>query len=728
MKALEIKQQLKKKLNKTFGYERFRRNQEAIINNILAKKNTFVVMPTGAGKSLCYQLPALIQQGTGLVISPLIALMKNQVDQLNALGIEATFFNSALSKKEILKIKEAAFAGKIKLLYISPEFFIKIDTVAFLQQIEIALVAIDEAHCISEWGHNFRPEYRKIRQNIDQLNKRLPVIALTATATPKVQRDILQNLSIEDTAIFKSSFNRPNLYYEVRPKTQIEKQLIEFIKRQQRKLGIVYCQSRKKVNEIATLLNLNGIQAIPYHAGLDTKVRIQNQDAFLNEQVQIIVATIAFGMGINKPNISFVIHHDIPKSLENYYQETGRAGRDGLPATCLLFYNKNDLLKLNRFNQYKTTAENEAYGILLQEIAAYVTLGVCRRKQLLHYFGETYSKDNCDHCDNCKTQSKKYAGKKLITTVLRIIQQTKERFDINHIVDLLNEIENEDLKNDSHSQLAMFDKGKETTSYFWESVIRQAVLLEFLEKNTECSTLKITHTGKEFFQKPFDIMLYQDLSYENIDTHKKDSANTLVGKSYDEALFKMLKILTKDFAKKKNIPPYAVFQDTSLEEMAIVYPTSIQALSQIYGINFQKATKLGDPFIELINKYVEDNNIITVSHLIIKSQVSRSKKKIAIIQQVDKQRDLEDIANSQEITMQELIRSIEQIFDSGTKLNLDYYINRILTKDKQNEIYDYFMNAETDNIEQACKVLDDDFYEEDIRLMRIRFLSEVGSY
>ncbi|MCG8340568.1 MAG: DNA helicase RecQ [Cytophagales bacterium] len=712
------------KLKKVFGYNQFRGNQEAIIKNVLTGKNTFVIMPTGGGKSLCYQIPALVQEGTAIVISPLIALMKNQVDQLNSLAVKAAFLNSTLSRKESTKVKKEVAVGKIKLLYIAPETLIKGDSLAFLKQANICFLAVDEAHCISEWGHDFRPEYRKIRKIIDHLGK-LPIIGLTATATPKVQLDILKNLAIEDATIFNASFNRENLYYEVRPKKQIRKQLIKFIKSHKGKSGIVYCQSRKKVKEVADFLHVNDIKAAPYHAGLDTAVRMKNQDAFLNEDIDVIVATIAFGMGIDKPDVRFVIHYDVPKSLEGYYQETGRAGRDGLEGICLMFYSYADILKLEKFNKDKATTERENNKILLQEMAAYAESSVCRRKQLLHYFGEPY-KDNCGHCDNCIHPQEKYEGKDFLQTALTVIQQTEERFDVNHAIHLIRGIESTYIKSYQHQKLAIFGKGKDKDDTFWKSVIRQALLHNFLKKDIEnIGILKITQQGKDFLAQPYSVTLSKDHEYENIDedTTNKDA----VIKGYDENLFNLLKGLRKKIAQEKKIPPYVVFQDPSLEEMATIYPTAMEDLSRISGVGIGKATKFGKPFIELINKYVEENNITTVSEIVIKSTANKAKHKVQIIHQIDKKVDLEEIAASNSMSMEELIEEIEQICYAGTKLNLDYYIDKILSEDKQAEIYGYFMHTEADSLEEAYEELGEEFYEEDIRLMRIKFLSEVAN-
>lgn len=725
MMEIERTATLVKKLKKVFGYSQFRSNQEAIIKNVLTGKNTFVIMPTGGGKSLCYQIPALVQEGTAIVISPLIALMKNQVDQLNSLAVKAAFLNSTLAKKEITRVKEEVAIGKMKFLYIAPETLIKEENLIFLKQANICFIAIDEAHCISEWGHDFRPEYRKIRTTIDQLGK-LPIISLTATATPKVQLDILKNLAMEDATVFNSSFNRENLYYEVRPKQQIKKQLIKFIKSHTGKSGIIYCQSRKRVKEIADFLYINDIKAAPYHAGLEVDVRMKNQDAFLNEDVDVIVATIAFGMGIDKPDVRFVIHYDAPKSLESYYQETGRAGRDGLEGICLMFYSYADVLKLEKFNKDKPATEREHNKILLQEVAAYAASSVCRRKQLLHYFGESYE-GSCGHCDNCVHPQEKYEGKELLHMVLTAIQQTKESLDITHIIHLLRGTESKYTKGRRHHKLPIFGKGKEKDDAFWKSVIRQALLLTFLEKHSDnIEMLKITQPGKDFLKQPYSVVLSKDREYEYIDEDiTKESG--LTHRDYDENLFNLLKKLRKEIAQEKKMPPYVIFQDFSLEEMATIYPTATKDLAHISGVGIGKATKFGKPFIELIHKYVEENNITTVSEIVIKSTANKSKNKVQIIYQIDRKIDLEEIAVSNSMSMEELIKEIEQICCSGVKLNLDYYIDRILSKDKQAKAYNYFMHTETDSLEEAYEELGEELYEEDVRLMRIKFLSEVAN-
>ncbi len=718
---------LKNKLKEVFGYNQFRGNQELIINNIINGKNTFVIMPTGAGKSLCYQLPALSLPGTAIVISPLIALMKNQVDQLNAFGVNAHFLNSTLSKSETNKVKKETLAGEVKLLYVAPESLTKEETVEFLHASNISFVAIDEAHCISEWGHDFRPEYRRIRGIIDQIGN-LPIIALTATATPKVQLDIQRNLQMDEASVFKSSFNRTNLYYEVRPKHNTKKQLIQYVKKHKGKSGIVYCLSRKKVEEIAELLRVNDIKALPYHAGLDASVRMANQDAFLNEDADVIVATIAFGMGIDKPDVRFVIHYDTPKSIEGYYQETGRAGRDGMEGNCMMYYSYDDIIKLEKFNKDKPVTERDNSKLLLQEMAAYADSAVCRRKQLLHYFGETFEKD-CGFCDNCLHPKERFEAQQEVQLALKAVQQTGQRFSIDHITHVLTGLRNQYVTSYDHDKLEVFGAGKEHDAQFWSSVLRQILLSEFLEKDIDSfGVIKLTKKGEDFIQNPHPIQLTKDHNYEQEVKEDEENEQSQASAGHDEVLFDMLKNLRKKLAKEKNLPPYVLFQDPSLKEMATVYPTTRDELAHIAGVGMGKVQKFGKPFLDMISKYVEENDIVTAADVVVKSTVNKSKIKIYIIQQIDKKVDLEEIAASKDLTMQELIEEIEHICYSGTKLNLNYYINNVLDEERQEEIYDYFMNASTDNIALAVKELGtDDYSEEDLRLMRIKFLSEYAN-
>jgi ATP-dependent DNA helicase RecQ len=761
---------LKEQLKKTFGFSQFRGEQEAIILNTVQGKNSFVLMPTGAGKSLCYQLPAIVMEGTAIVISPLIALMKNQVDQMVAFGINAQFLNSSLTRAEINRVKAEVISGVVKLLYIAPESLNKQENLNFLKQAKISFVAIDEAHCISEWGHDFRPEYRKIRTIIETIDEKMPIIALTATATPKVQIDIQKTLNLEDATVFKTSFNRKNLYYEIRSKKDIDKQLIRFIKSHNGKAGIIYCLSRKRVEEIAELLHVNSVKALPYHAGLEPQVRMSNQEAFLNEEVDVMVATIAFGMGIDKPDVRFVIHYDAPKSLEGYYQETGRAGRDGLDGTCILFYTYDDILKLDKFNKDKAVTEKENAKILLSEMVYYTNLGVCRRKQLLHYFGE-HMAENCGFCDNCMHPTPTFKAEDEVSLVLKAVQQTGDQFDAEHIADFLVGKSNSFIASHEQEKLSLFGKGK-TLSWIrpevdeddddddddsdedtpkkpkmrktaskpvpiedekspWISFIKQMAIFGLLEKDIEnYGVLKISKAGTAFLKQSFPITFYRDHDYEKEaePTEIDDDSAALGAKAYDDALFEILKTLRKKIAKEKNLPPYVIFQDPSLEEMATTYPTTQDEMAQINGVGMGKVVKFGKPFIEVINRYVAENEIETAKEVVVKSTVNKSKIKIYIIQQVDRKIDLDLIAEQKEVSMAELIEEIETICFSGTKLTLDYYINQVIELDKQDEIYEYFMSADTDDIADAlenCEI--EDVTEEELRLMRIKFLSELAN-
>ena len=725
---LEQQDILKGTLKEVFGFAQFRGKQEEIIKNVLNGQNTFVIMPTGAGKSMCYQLPAIISEGTAIIISPLIALMKNQVDQLSAFGINAKFLNSTLSKSEITRVKNETLTGEIKLLYVAPESLIKESNLEFLKESQISFVAVDEAHCISEWGHDFRPEYRQIRNIIDKIGESLPIIALTATATPKVQTDIKRNLRMDDSQVFKSSFNRPNLYYEVRPKIHPKKQLIKFIKEHKRKSGIIYCLSRKNVEEIAEFLCVNDIKAAPYHAGLEPSVRVKNQDDFLNETVDVIVATIAFGMGIDKPDVRFVIHYNVPKSLEGYYQETGRAGRDGLEGLCIMFYSPNDINRLEKFNKDKPVQERENSLILLNEIMSYADSSVCRRKQLLHYFGESFE-GNCENCDNCVHPRESFEGEEFIHTVLLTAKQTGERFGMNHLIDVITGQETQYVKSYQHDELDIFGKGSDDTKEIWKSVIRQSLLYEFLAKDIDhIGILRLTEKGDNFIVAPEPISLRRDHDYEGLSEEEGTENLVAPTNAYDETLFEMLKGLRKKVARDKGFPPYVIFQDPSLEEMATTYPTTSEELAKVNGVGAGKVTKFGNAFIDLIEKYVDENDIITASDVIIKSKVNKSKIKIYIIQHVDRKMDLEEISENKGISMDNLLSEIENIIYSGTKLNLDYYIDQVLDHDKQDDLLEYFLNAESDDLEIALNSEDNlQYAEEEIRLMRIKFLSEFAN-
>lgn len=722
-----MEDKVKAELKKIFGFSQFRGNQEIIVDNLMNKRNTFVIMPTGAGKSLCYQLPAVVSEGTAIVISPLIALMKNQVDQLNAIGVNAHFLNSTLNKSEANKVKSEVLKKLTKLLYVAPESLTKEENIAFLKSAHLSFVAIDEAHCISEWGHDFRPEYRKIKSIVAQIAPNLPIIALTATATPKVQQDIQRNLQMEEADLFKSSFNRTNLFYEVRPKVKNEskKALIKFIKQHKGKSGIIYCLSRKKVEEIAELLKVNQINAAPYHAGLDSPIRIKNQDDFLNEELDVIVATIAFGMGIDKPDVRYVIHYDVPKSLEGYYQETGRAGRDGLEGHCLMFYRYEDIVKLDKFNKDKAVTERENAKILLQEMAAYSETGVCRRKFILNYFGEIMHED-CGFCDNCKRERETFKGMDLLVTALEAVKQTNERFGLDHLVDVIQGRVNDYTQSYKHDLLEVFGKGKDEDEKTWTTVIRQAMILGFLEKDIEnYGILRLTEKGNEFLEAPYDVELYRDQDFAKMMEADQAEIDISTGVAYDEKLFELLKAERKKVAKSKNLPPYVIFQDPSLEEMATVYPTTKEELAQINGVGMGKVAKFGAPFLKVISTYVEENEIETAAEVVVKSSGIRSKVKISIIQQIDRKVDLDEIAENLNISMSELLHEIEQIIYSGTKLNIDYYIHHIMDDEREDMLHDYFMSADTDQIKVALDELSDhDFAEDELRVYRIKFISE----
>ena len=719
--------EVKDNLKKIFGFNQFRGNQQLIVENILKGNNTFVIMPTGAGKSLCYQLPAVSKSGTAIVISPLIALMKNQVDQLNSYGINAHFLNSTLSKTESKRVKGEVSAGLTKLLYVAPESLTKEENVKFLKNADISFVAIDEAHCISEWGHDFRPEYRKIKSIIAQIGDNLPVIALTATATPKVQQDIQRNLQMEEADLFKSSFNRTNLYYEVRPKVKNEtkKEIIKYIKSQKGKSGIIYCLSRKKVTEIAELLKVNGINAAPYHAGLDGHVRVKNQDDFLNEEVDVIVATIAFGMGIDKPDVRYVIHYDVPKSLEGYYQETGRSGRDGLEGHCLMFYRYEDIVKLEKFNKDKPVNERENARVLLQEMAAYSESSVCRRRFLLHYFGETLSKD-CGFCDNCKKTKETFEGKDDIVKAIKAVKETNQRFSMDHIVSLLKGEKNDYILSYDHDKLPSFGAGKDKDEIYWKTVLRQAMIFCLLEKDIEnYGIILLSDKSEAFIKKPHSVIISKNHDFAKMaETASSEEMNN-IGKAYDEKLYELLKLERKKVAKAKNLPPYVIFQDPSLEEMATIYPTTNEELAQINGVGTGKVSKFGKSFLRLIENYVELNEITTASDVVVKTSGIRSKVKITIIQQIDRKIDLDEIANNLNISMSELLHEIEQIIYSGTKLNINYYIENIMDDEREDILQDYFMTAESDHIRDAMTELeDDDFAEEEVRVYRVKFISD----
>ncbi len=716
-------------LKKYFGFDTFKGNQEPIIKNVLAGRDTFVLMPTGGGKSLCYQLPAVMGKGTAIVISPLIALMKNQVDAMRNFSTEdnvAHFLNSSLSKTEINKVKTDVLGGRTKLLYVAPESLTKEENIEFLKSIKISFYAIDEAHCISEWGHDFRPEYRRIRPIIDTIG-RSPIIALTATATPKVQHDIQKNLAILDAEIFKSSFNRPNLYYEVKSKQDVTKEIIKFIKNNPGKSGIIYCLSRKKVEEVAEVLKVNGIKSLPYHAGMDSSTRTLNQDKFLMEEADVIVATIAFGMGIDKPDVRFVIHYDIPKSLEGYYQETGRAGRDGGEGNCIAYYSYNDIVKLEKFMQGKPIAEQEIGKQLLLETVSYAESSVCRRKLLLHYFGEEYNKDNCEACDNCLHPKAQFEGNESVATVLETILAVREKFKADHIANILSGKLTSAIKSYKHNKLEFFGLGEDKEEKYWNMVIRQALIAKFLTKDIEnYGLLKLTPHGMDFLKNPVSFMLAEDHDYA--DTTDEENAFGARTSAVDEELFSILKDLRKKISKLKEVPPFVIFQDPSLEDMAIQYPVTLDELQNISGVGAGKAQRYGSDFIEIIKKYVEEKEIIRPLDMVVKSVVNKSGIKVYIIQSIDMKRPLEDIADAKGLEMGELISEIEAIVNSGTRINLDYYINMVIDEERQHDIFDYFREeAESDSLEEAIKELGSEFEEEEIRLIRIKFLSEMGN-
>jgi len=722
---------LKEALSKYFGFDQFKGKQEAIITNLLEGNNTFVIMPTGGGKSMCYQLPAILSEGTAIVVSPLIALMKNQVDAIrNVSDSEAIahFLNSSLTKGEITKVKEDITAGKTKLLYVAPESLTKQENVDFLTSVNISFFAIDEAHCISEWGHDFRPEYRRLREIFEMISK-VPIIALTATATPKVQHDIQKNLNMLDAVVYKSSFNRENLYYEIRPKRDVEKQIIKYIRTKEGKSGIIYCLSRKKVEELAELLQVNGINALPYHAGLDASTRGKHQDMFLMEEADVIVATIAFGMGIDKPDVRFVIHHDIPKSLESYYQETGRAGRDGGEGECLVFYKYKDIEKLEKFLQGKPVAEQEIGRQLLNEVVSFAETSVCRRKFILHYFGEVFDEKGCnDYCDNCKHPREKIEGKEYVQLLLQSIVELQEMQRAKHVCSFISGKLTSDIKSYRHDALELFGKGEEKDEHFWNAVIRQSLVSGLLYKDIESyGILKLTDEGRAFMANPTSFTVIKEHDY-NVDSDEDDSVN-LVGKGgvFDEVLYKQLTDLRKSLSKQRGIPPFVIFQEPSLKDMCFQYPITIDELTNIQGVGTGKAARYGAPFVSLIKEYVEVNEIDRPQDLVVKSLVNKSGLKVQLIQNIDRKLPLEDIGRSQGKSMEEVIEEIEAIVSSGTRVNISYYIDDILDPEHQEEIYEYFTEAETDDLIQAYHEFDGDYSEEELRLMRIKFMSEMAN-
>lgn len=724
------------KLKEFFGFSSFKGEQEQIISNLLQGNDSFVIMPTGGGKSLCYQLPALLMEGTAIVISPLIALMKNQVDAIRGFvagneGI-AHFLNSSLTKAQIAEVTEDLTSGVTKLLYVAPESLTKEENIAILRQIRISFFAVDEAHCISDWGHDFRPEYRKIRPIVDEIG-RAPIIALTATATPKVQNDILKNLGIMDAHVFKSSFNRPNLYYEVRDKIDQDKDIIKYIKQHPGKSGIIYCLSRKKVEELAQVLVINGIRAVPYHAGLDAKVRAENQDKFLMEEVDVIVATIAFGMGIDKPDVRFVIHYDVPRSLEGYYQETGRAGRDGREGVCIAYYSYKDIRKLDKFLMSKPVSEQEIGRQLLMEIEAYAESGDCRRKLLLSYFGEDYTQDNCGACDNCLSPKPRFDARKEMAMVIRLVNSLPEHFKVEHLANVLTGIATAMIKSYNHDKLPMFGAGSDHPVRFWEMVIHQGIIRHFLKRNIDSYGLvSVTDEGLAFAAAPTELMLAADRSFSEGNADDDDDDDTPVpakgAGGGDMQLLSMLKDLRRGEGKRLHLQPWIIFSDSSLEDMSIMYPETFDELIKCQGVGEGKAKKYGKPFLELITRYVEDNEISRPDDFLVRSMPNKSSDKIFIIQSVDRRMALEDIAEARNMEMSDLLSAMEGIVESGTKLNLDYYIDNNLDADVADELYEWFRTeAESDSLEDAIDALAGDYEEMEIRLVRMKFLSEVAN-
>jgi len=720
---------LTEELKRYFGFDTFKGNQEAIIQNLLDGNDTFVLMPTGGGKSLCYQLPSLLMEGTAIVISPLIALMKNQVDAMRNYSEEdgiAHFINSSLNRTAIEQVKDDILSGKTKLLYVAPESLTKEENIDFLKQVKISFYAIDEAHCISEWGHDFRPEYRKIRPIVNQVGK-APLIALTATATPKVQHDIQKNLGMMHAKVFKSSFNRPNLYYEVRTKTDdVDKDIIKYIKSNPEKSGIIYCLSRKKVEELSEILVANGIKAKPYHAGMDSVTRTETQDDFLMEKIDVIVATIAFGMGIDKPDVRFVIHYDIPKSLEGYYQETGRAGRDGGEGQCIAFYSEKDLQKLEKFMQGKPVAEQEIGKQLLQETAAYAESSMCRRKTLLHYFGEDYKEANCGNCDNCLNPKKQVEAQDLLCTVIDAVYAVKENFKQDYIVDVIKGNETNEVLDHHHEDLEVFGSGMGEEDKVWNNVIRQALIDGYLSKDVEnYGLIKVTSAGKKFLKHPKSFKIVEEGDYE--ETEEEAPMHGGASLALDPTLFSMLKDLRKKMSKQLNLPPYVIFQDPSLEAMATTYPVTVEELQNIPGVGAGKAKRYGEEFCKLIKRHCEENEIERPEDLRVRTVANKSKLKVSIIQAIDRQVALDDIANTKGMEFDELLDEVEAIVYSGTKLNIDYFLREVVDEDHMLDIYDYFKESVTDDLEAAFDELGEDYTEEEIRLVRIKFISEMGN-
>ena len=719
------------KLKEYFGFSSFKGNQEAVIRNVLEGKDTFVLMPTGGGKSLCYQLPALLMDGVAIIISPLIALMKNQVDAMRTFSAEsgiAHFLNSSLNKTAVAQVRQDVLDGKTKLLYFAPESLTKEDNVAFLRKIKVSFYAIDEAHCISEWGHDFRPEYRRIRPIINEIGQ-APLIALTATATPKVQMDIQKNLGMSDAAVFKSSFNRPNLYYEIRSKLNVDHDIIRFIKQNEGKSGIIYCLSRKKVEELTELLIANGIRARAYHAGMDAATRATNQDDFLMERVDVIVATIAFGMGIDKPDVRYVIHYDIPKSLEGYYQETGRAGRDGGEGYCLAFYSYKDIQKLEKFMQGKPVAEQEIGKLLLQETVSYAESSMCRRKTLLHYFGEEYTEDNCGNCDNCRNPKPKVDARAALKMALEALRDIGDKFKSDYLINVLMGKNTALIKSYGHNNSKWFGAGADHDARFWGAVLRQGLILGLIDKNIEnYGLISINKKGENYIAMPYPVTITLDHDYDEEEKEAEAVAPMGKGGAADEELFAMLKDLRKKVAKQHGLPPFVIFQDPSLEDMAIQYPITLEEMQNITGVGAGKAKKFGGEFIKLIKAYVEEKEIIRPQDMVVKGVASKSGNKIFIIQSIDRKMDFEDIARAKDLEFDELLTEIEAIVNAGTKLDISYYLKEFMDEDKIQDIYLYFKeDAESDSLDAAIEELGSDYTEEEIRLVRIQFMCEQGN-
>jgi ATP-dependent DNA helicase RecQ len=718
-------------LKKHFGFSSFKGNQEAVIRNVLSGRDTFVLMPTGGGKSLCYQLPALLMKGTAIVISPLIALMKNQVDAMRNFSEDngvAHYINSSLNKTAIDKVKEDILQGKTKLLYVAPESLTKEENIEFLRQVPVSFYAVDEAHCISEWGHDFRPEYRRIRPIINEISRQ-PLIALTATATPKVQHDIQKNLGMMDALVFKSSFNRTNLYYEVRPKDKdVDREIVKYIKANEGKSGIIYCLSRKRVEDFSEILQANGINALPYHAGMESQMRSANQDKFLMEEVDVIVATIAFGMGIDKPDVRYVIHYDIPKSLEGYYQETGRAGRDGGEGKCIVFYLHKDLQKLEKFMQGKPISEQEIGRQLLEETKAYAETSVCRRKMLLHYFGEEYHEDNCGNCDNCLNPRKQVEAKELLISVLETVETLKDKFKADHIINILQGKESSEVLSYEHDNLEVFGTGKSEDERTWNTVIRQAMIAGYLDKDIEnYGLLKLTSEGKKYLKNPVSFKITKDNDFEEDENVEETPARGGGSCAVDPVLYSIMKDLRKKIAKRLEVPPYVIFQDPSLEAMATTYPVTLDELQNIPGVGAGKAKRYGQEFVDVIKRHVIENEIERPEDLRVRTVANKSKMKVFIVQSIDRKVALDDIAVTKGLEFSELLDEIEAIVYSGTKINIDYFLNEVMDEEHIEDIYLYFKESETDELETAIEELGGDYTEEEIRLVRIKFLSEMAN-